>query len=794
MRRVFFLLLLPVASLLSLQAQYVFSGSVKTSKNEILPGAIVSIDDLNRHTVTNANGTFTISNVPAGQYKITVRFIGYNTLSDEIVFTANVEKDYVLDESVTTFDEVVVAATRANTTTPTTFTIVQKKELKKLALGQDAPYLLALSPSVVSTSDAGNGIGYTSLRIRGSEASKTNVTINGVPLNDPESHGVYWVDVPDIAASSQSIQIQRGVGTSSNGAGAFGATINLQTDNVSQVPFYEYNGSFGSFNTMKNSVAFSTGLINTHWFLEGKVTGIKSDGYIDRAWSDLKSYFAQAGYYSENTLIKLVSFGGREETYQAWYGIDEATLNDPNYGRTFNWTGAYTDKDGNTRFYDKMIDHYEQDHVQLHAVHSFNKNLNLNVALHYTYGRGYYQDFVPKEWEMPLEYFKLPTVVLENNDTVKYTDLIHRLWLDNHFYGTIWGLNYKTDKLSLIWGGGANRYAPAKHYGQVMWARYYLDGVPGDHYYDNEGNKNDVNSYIKIGYNIIPELTAFADFQYRYIRYKAWGTNREYVDDTVNINKTYHFNNPKFGLLYKLNENISLYSSYAIAHREPTRSDFVDAAEGEEPRPERLNDLEVGIRYNSQMISAELVGYDMQYRDQLVLTGRVNSVGTPIRENVGKSYRRGIEVIVSIQPIEKLKLEGNATFSTNKTDYNEIVNNVLIQKKNDIAYSPNFIAGGKMSFIPIKGFETTLLMKHVGKQYFDNTQSKDKMLDAYTIFDWLNTYAWKWEKVGEFQVSFKINNVFDKLYISNARVSSSGTKYYYPQAGRNYLIGLNIKF
>lgn len=794
MKRVIVSLLLTVANFGFFYAQFVFSGRVLTDKQEVLPGAIVEISGVNRHAVTDANGNFSFSNLPAGNYSVSVRFIGYNTLSDEINLQGNVDRSYTLTESVTTFDEVIVSAVRAHANTPTTFAVVPRKEITRVALGQDIPFILAQTPSVVTTSDAGNGIGYTSMRIRGIEPSKTNVTINGIPLNDPESHGVYWVDVPDIATSVQSIQIQRGIGTSTNGAGAFGATINLLTNNVSQTPYYEYNGSVGSFNTLKNSMSFSTGLINAHWFLEGKVTGIKSDGYIDRGWSNLKSYFAQTGYYSDKTIVKLIGFGGREETYQAWYGIDSATLYNPQYGRRYNWTGAYTDSAGNIQFFDKMIDHYEQDHLQLHVAHAFSDDLNFNVALHYTYGRGYYQDFVPADWYMPLDYFGLP-LGIKGTDTIRYTDVIQRLWLDNHFYGVVWGLNYFANRLSVTFGGGANRYAPAKHFGQVMWARYFLNDITGKKFYENEGQKNDINGYIKINYQLTPKLLAFGDLQYRYITYKAWGENREYADGIIDIDKQYNFINPKVGLLFEINKNIRAYASYAVANREPTRSDFVDAAEGEEPRPERLYDLETGIRYSTDLVSAEAVFYDMQYRDQLILTGEVNSVGTPIRKNVGKSYRRGIELVAKVQPLRILDIEGNATLSRNKTEYAIFKDSVLIRfDNNDIAYSPSLIAGLTLRLRPVNFYETGLMFKHVGKQYFDNTQNPNRQLDAYSLVDWINTFTYKWPKVGEVQLTLKVNNLLDNEYIAHARVSSSGTKYYYPQAGRNYLVGLSLKF
>jgi iron complex outermembrane recepter protein len=809
MKRVIFALLMPVIGIITTQAQFNFSGSVKTEENVPLSGATVIIESLSTSTFSGGDGTYKVLNVPNGTFKVTISFIGYETYSELINFSDNIIRNIKLKENVTQFEEVVVSALRAQNNTPTTFSMIRKKEIEKIALGQDAPYLLASEPSVVVTSDAGTGIGYTSMRVRGVESSKINVTINGVPLNDAESHGVFWVDVPDIASSSQSIQVQRGVGTSTNGSGAFGASINMQTDNISQTPFYEYSGAAGSFNTYKNSLHFGTGLIKDHWFLEGKVSGIKSNGYIDRGWSDLKSYFAQTGYYSDKTIVKLIGFGGWEETYQAWYGIDSATLYNPAYGRKYNWTGAYTDNEGNQKFFDNMLDHYQQDHLQLHVLHKFNQDLNFNAALHYTYGRGYYQDFIPASWGMDLDYFGLPngyfgkdSVLNADNsystfyhDTISITDVIHRLWLDNQFYGGVWGLTYNLDKLTLIWGGAINKYDNAKHYGQVMWARFFNDGITGKHYYDNQANKTDWNTFVKTSYKIIEPLSFFLDLQFRHISYKAWGLNKEYTDAAIDIDKKYSFFNPKAGFLYAINKNTNIYVSYAIANREPTRSDFLDAEDGETPKPESLNDIEAGARYFKENMYAEATFYNMQYKDQLILTGELNTVGTPIRKNVGKSYRRGLELIGGIKPVKYLKFDGNLTISSNKTEYSEVVSDSIVTKhnNNDIAFSPYLIASVKLTVLPFEGFETALQFKYIDKQYLDNTQSDLRKLDAFGFTDLLFSYSNNLEKIGNISMSLKINNVFDVVYISNGRVSD-GTPYYFPQAGRNFLAGLTVRF
>jgi iron complex outermembrane receptor protein len=810
MRRVIFALLLPVVGMFTSQAQFVFSGSVKTDQNVPLEGAVVLVEGVATSALSGNNGTFRVQEIPKGTFKVMVSYLGYDTFSESIDFSGNISRDIVLKESVTRFEEVIVSAVRAQYNTPTTFSTLRKKDIEKIALGQDATYLLAMEPSVVSTSDAGTGIGYTSMRIRGVESSKINVTINGIPLNDPESHGVFWVDVPDIATSSQSIQVQRGVGTSTNGSGAFGASINMQTDNISQNPFFEYSGAAGSFNTLKNSVHFGSGLINKHWFFEGKASSVNSDGYIDRGWSNLKSYFAQTGYYSDKTIIKLIGFGGWEETYQAWYGIDSATLYNPDFGRKYNPAGAYTDNLGNQKFFDNMIDHYQQDHLQLHILHKFNQNLSFNAALHYTYGRGYYQDYVPSSWGMDLNYFGLPNgyygkdSTLNPNgsystfyhDTLSITDVIHRLWLDNQFYGTVWGLTYNLNKLTLIWGGAVNKYGNAKHFGQVMWGQYFFEGTTGKHYYDNEAEKTDWNTYLKVNYQIIDPLSLFVDMQIRQISYKAWGHNKEYTpaDVILNINKKYSFFNPKAGLLYNLNKNTNFYTSFAIAHREPTRGDFLDSETGEEPKPESLYDFELGARHNENNMYAEASAFNMQYLDQLILTGELNGVGSPIRKNVGKSYRRGIEIVGGYIPVHYIRLDGNFTFSVNKTEYSEFISGTNFNKQyHDIAMSPKTVAAVKITLIPLTNLEAAIQLKHVGKQYLDNSQSYYRKLDEYNIIDFLMSYSKMIEGTGLISINLKINNIFNTMYISNGRVSG-GIPYYFPQAGINFLAGASMRF
>jgi iron complex outermembrane receptor protein len=773
-------------------AQFSLTGKVYDSNGEKLSGANVFIGG-KQVSITNLEGQFKLDGFKSESIELTISFSGFENYVEVLQMTENKQLDIVMHGSVTKFEEVVVSAIRAQKNTPTTYSYLLKKDLSKISSGQDAPYLLGMEPSVVVSSDAGTGIGYTSMHIRGSDNKKINVTINGVPLNDPESHGVYWVDVPDITSSAQSIQVQRGVGTSTNGSGAFGASINMLTDNISAKPFIEYSGLMGSYNTNKNSIQLSTGIIKNHWFLEGKLGQIKSDGYRDRASSDLRNYFAQAGYTSEKTIIKLLSFGGYEETYQAWYGIDKATLET---NRTYNPAGLIGQNAfGKDTFYNKMVDHYQQDHLQLHFAHRFNNEISFNAALHYTYGRGYYQDYVPSSWGMPLSGFNIPNII-RGVDTIQYSDLIHRLWLQNHFYGGVWSVNYIKDKYSITWGGGVNNYTPAKHFGEVIWAKESEIKLNGINYYENEAKKSDWNNYLKLNYSVLEQLNLFADLQLRGIQYKAWGTSKEYEDRDIRIDENYLFFNPKFGALYQFDSKSSIYGSFAIANREPNRSDFLGAPAGEVPNHETLNDLEIGVRHSNKLFNAELVIYNMDYRNQLVLTGELDGEGTPLRQNVKSSYRQGIELSLEFKPTDYVKFDENISISSNKINNYPIQDSIgaaVVLKTQNIAYSPSVIMGQKLTIIPIKDFELAFLGKYVGKQYLDNSQSDARSLDGYFVFDFLTNYSIDLKKNGKLDLFFKINNLLNEKYVSNGSISW-GSPVYFPQAKQNILIGLTYRF
>ena len=694
------------------------------------------------------------------------------SLSFFLTFSQEKPKDSL---KVNQLDEVLVSAVRVTTKTPVSFSNLSKREIKFRNLGQDIPILMNFMPSVVTTSDAGNGVGYTGIRVRGSDATRVNVTINGIPYNDSESQGTYFVDMPDFASSVESLQLQRGVGTSTNGAGAFGASLNMLTDSYSTESSGEISNSAGSFNTRKSTVKFSTGLMNDGFEIAGRLSQIKSDGYIDRASSDLKSYFLQGTYVGKTTIIKALAFGGTEKTYQAYYGVDLETLHKD---RTFNPTGIYTDEFGNTRYYDNETDNYQQDHYQLHWNEKLSSRWNTNLAFHYTKGKGYYENY--KEDADFADYSLTPVA----GQTT--TDLIRQKWLDNDFYGVTYSANYKTEKVDFIFGGAYNQYK-GKHFGKVIWARYASTSELGDHYYDDYGNKNDGNFFAKANYQITKKISLFGDLQYRNVTYKADGVQANLVNDTFN------FFNPKAGLNYTLNDKNTFYFSYARANREPNRSDY----EGGNVRPEKLNDFELGWRFATTKTQLNINGYYMFYKDQLVLTGALDDVGNPVRTNVGKSYRVGIEADANIQVSRKFNWRPNITLSSNKNQDFVVDNGSGLQDlgKTNIAYSPNLIAANIFTFLPIKNFQVSVATKFVDKQYLSNIDDSASQLADYTQTDVNLYYELPIKKVFKsIAFSANINNVFDRDIVSNGVDYGGGYVYYFPQAGINFLAGMTLKF
>ena len=677
-------------------------------------------------------------------------------------------------------DEVMVQAVRANEKTPVTFTNFTKKEIAKRNLGQDIPTLMNYLPSVVTTSDAGNGVGYSGIRVRGSDATRVNVTINGIPYNDSESHGTYWVNMPDFASSAESIQLQRGVGTSTNGAGAFGASLNVLTEGTNKTAGGEISNSFGSFNTHKHTVKFNTGLMNDHFEISGRLSKIKSDGYVDRAKSNLNSYFLQGSYIGKTTQIKALVFGGKEVTYQAWYGVDKETLESDN--RTFNAAGMYTDADEITQYYDNQVDNYNQDHYQLHWNEKISDKLNTNLAFHYTKGKGYYEEF--KENATFADY-GLNDITIDAT-TITASNLVTRKWLNNDFYGLTFSGNYKTEKLDVIVGGGANKYE-GLHYGQVIWAQYASNSTNTSHYYDNYGIKTDANIFAKANYQITEKLNIYGDLQLRNVNYKANGVQADF------LNESFNFFNPKAGVTYGLNQKSNLYASYARANREPNRTDYKNG----NPRPEKLDDYEMGWRFTTSKTQMNINGYYMFYKDQLVLTGALNEVGSPIRKNSGNSYRLGVELNAKFQINEKWHIAPNFSISENKNiDYiNDEGGNLTNLGKTTIAFSPKIVAGNILTFSPLKPLQIGLLSKFVDKQFLSNIEDSNATLKDYFIQDLLINYEFKPTKVFKsIHLNLLANNILNVNYVSNAADYGGGYIYYYPQAGANILAGLTLKF
>ena len=719
-----------------------------------------------------------------------------------ITFSQEKPKD---STKVNTLDEVLVSAIRINSKTPISFSNLDKKEIAFRNLGQDIPILMNYLPSVVTTTDAGNGVGYTGIRVRGSDATRVNVTINGIPYNDSESQGTFWVNMPDFASSTESLQLQRGVGTSTNGAGAFGASLNVLTDSYAKEGSGEISNSFGSFNTRKHTVKFSTGLMNDKFEIAGRLSNIASDGFIDRASSDLKSYFLQGTYVGETTLIKALAFGGIQQTYQAWYGLEDAEKlrND----RTFNVAGGKFDQNGIFEgFYDNETDNYQQNHYQLHWNEKWSDYWNSNLAFHYTKGKGYFEQYID-DWYYTNVLFKKDSEfaflglnpIEVNGNTVNTMDYIRRRWLDNDFYGTTFSVNYKKEKVDFILGGGANKY-DGDHYGEIIWAQYASQSQIRDRYYNDYSSKRDVNFFSKMNYDISNKWMIYGDLQYRNVTYKADGI------ETGSINDSFGFFNPKAGFTFSANATNQFYFSYAKANREPNRSDY----ESGNPKPERLDDYELGWRWNTKKASLNVNGYYMKYKDQLVLTGQLNDVGTPVRVNIDDSYRIGLEVDATITLSKKWFLQPNFTLSQNQNQNFVFQRDGVIENlgNTNIAFSPNAIAANRLVFIPIPNFNISLLSKYVGKQFMGNIDSDQSVLESYFVNDINISYEWEPKSVFKsILLSGLINNVLDLKYESNGYFYTFDDDYtspgvistiegagYYPQAGINFLAGLTLKF
>ena len=687
-------------------------------------------------------------------------------------------------------DEVIVKGIRAKFSSPISYSNIYKENLKNKNLGQDLPILLNFLPSVVTTSDAGAGIGYTGIRVRGVSPQSTNITINGIPFNDPESMGTFWVNLPDFTSSIQSLQLQRGIGTSTNGSGAFGASINISTDNISQTPYAEISSSFGSFNTRKNTIKFSTGKINDVFEFSGRFSKIDSDGYVDRAYSDLKSYFIQGTYLKGSTLIKAISFAGHEKTYQSWYGL---TMDQLKENRRQN---PYT--------YENEIDNYKQDHYQLHWNEKINNFWSFNLGLNYTYGRGYFEQY-RKDDNIDTYGGIVSSDTNLNGEKTDTTDLIRRRWLDNDFYVFNSSLNFIKNKIDLTISSSYSSYV-GDHFGEVIWARTFsINGKIRDRYYEGLGEKKDLSFFTKLLYSIDEKIEFYSDLQYRNVKYNTSGTTSDLVN--MVIDKSYGFFNPKIGLSYKLNPNSLLYVSYARANREPNRTDYES---NPDIQPERLNDIEFGWRLRNKNMSLNLNSYFMLYDEQLILTGEIDDVGNPKRTNSGSSYRIGLEIENRINISELFSFETNLTLSSNKNkNIFSMVDGALYNYgKTNISFSPSFVGSNAIIYQPSEKISLSLLSKYVGKQYMGNTDQPNSILESYFVNDINITYSIKPEKIFQsVSINFLINNILNKEYISNGyyytyddtwsvpgQIKTLDGAGYYPQATRNFLAGLVFEF
>jgi len=790
-------LLLPVLA----SAQLSISGKVTNASGEALPGATITINNPTLSTVADATGKFSFTDLKAGSYILKASYIGYQAISKNISLNKNEVINITLNNGTLTAEEVTVSSTRASKNSPTAYTNLSKKDLAKNNFGQDLPYMLNQTPSVVVSSDAGAGIGYTGIRIRGSDATRINVTINGIPYNDSESQGSYFVDLPDITSSIDNIQIQRGVGTSTNGAGAFGGSINIQTTTRRDTAYADINASAGSYGSIKTTVSAGTGLLGGHFSLDGRVSRIHSDGYIDRASSNLKSFFVSGAWYGKNSTLRANVFSGYETTYQAWNGIADYVIGDNTRSdnRTYNELGYI---DATNSFYKNQVDHYIQNHYQLLYDKKISDKLSFSGALHYTKGKGYYEEY--RNADSLKNYGIAPVVVGPN--TISATDLVRRLWLNNDFYGVTYALKYQPQtNLNMTLGGAYNQYKGA-HYGDVISTTEDI-GLPANYeYYRDNAKKNDFNIFARAEWHL-DKILLYADIQYRHIYYSFYGIDKNLnnAQQTAELN----FFNPKAGITYQFSEHSNVYASFAVGNHEPNRDDYVDSPPQNRPKSENLKDFEAGYRFDSKNFSANVNGFYMLYKNQLVLTGKLDTVGEAIRTNINDSYRAGIEASARVKIAEPLSWSVNATVSTNKVKnfpqylQNYDTGNVDITqyKKTDIAYSPDFVGSSVISYRPIKNAEIAFISKYVSRQYLDNTSTVSRSLDAYFVHDVRLNYNFSIKGIKNVGVGLLVNNVFSKKYQSDGATypDIEGGKvvnynYFFPQAPINFLASLNLRF
>ena len=800
MRKFLFLLSLAILPF-AMFAQYSISGKVTSHDNgNPLPGAHIIVMNTIYSTATDELGNYSITNLKVGDYQIKITYVGFETQIVDISVNDNITENITLVPANIFSEEVIITAIRANDESPTTYTVMNQTQIAKRNMGKDLPYIFKTTPSLVVSSDAGAGVGYTGMRIRGTDLTGINVTLNGVPVNDAESHNVFFVDLPDLASSINDVQIQRGVGTSTNGAASFGASININTGENNIDPFAEISSAYGSFNTFKNTVSFGSGLLKNSWNFSGRLSSITSDGYIDRASSDLQSAYLSGSYIGEKDILKAVIILGKEKTYQAWYGVPKDSLKT---NRTYNPAGEMYDNDGNfLGYYNNQTDNYKQNYYQLHYAHKFNDKLNLATTGFLTTGKGYYESY--RNQDDYADYGIMDTII--GNDTISSSNLIRQKWLDNKYYGLNLALNYSAERINLNFGGGWNRYE-GDHFGKIIWAQVIPINWLDRNWYFNTGTKTDFNFFAKANYSLTEKINLYGDLQYRSIDYKIVGTHDDLGDLTQN--HTYNFFNPKAGIFYKLNEKHDLYFSFGIANREPNRSVYRDADPNQEIKPEMLMDYELGYKLLLDKLLFEANFFYMDYKDQFVHTGKINNVGAAIMTNVPDSYRAGIELVTSIGITKWLDWNANATFSQNKIknftayidDWTTWAQREEVIGTTDISFSPNTIISSDFVFKPTNGLSVSLLTKYVGKQYIDNTSNDNRSIDPYLVNNININYSIRTNFIKQIDFILSLNNILNEKYETNAwvyRYYYEDVEYdmngYFPQAEFNFMVGVNLKF
>ncbi len=792
------LLICLILSHIPIWAQSVFVGTVLDSETKSPISSVnIQVGEKDEVITTNSEGVFRVKLNHEKMVLITISHVGYSTLLEKVTpgNHPNGKTFYLVSKSVE-LGSVEVSAIRADEKTPIAFTNIDKAELKALNTGQDIPFVLQNSPSVVASSDAGAGIGYTGMRIRGSDQTRINVTVNGVPINDAESHGVFWVNMPDLTSSLNSVQIQRGVGTSTNGAGAFGASVNMETSSYEKEGYGEVSVTGGSYNTQRYSVGFGTGLLNKHWVLQGRASMVKSDGWVDRSWSDMKSYYLTGGYFGEDFSLKMVAFGGREKTYQAWNGIDSSTYK---MNPTFNSAGALYDSTGLTGYYDNETDNYGQDHYQLIYQQNLSKSMNLNVTGFYTRGKGFYEQYRQDD---DFSSYGLSPIYI-GSDTITSTDLIRRLWLDNHNYGVTGNITLSKEKYDLVIGGALSQYK-GDHFGDLQWARFASQTELRDSFYFNQSNKIDYNVFAKINYDLTSKLSGFLDLQVRGVQYSGEGYDRDSAQ--IDFDDNFLFFNPKIGLNYAISNNQRAFVSFAMANKEPNRSDYTDAPNGDKPQHETLLDLELGYQSSGKTLSYEVNVFSMMYQNQLVLTGAINDVGAAIRDNVGSSYRVGVELAGSIKVTEWFNVNPAITYSQSRNVDSRLESNgtLINYGSTRISFSPDVIANAVLEFKPFNEVRVQWIPRFVSKQYLTNfgdpsnpNDFENLKLPSYFVNDVRVEYTPTIPTLSSSRFYVQVNNVLSEEYASNGYSYEWGGDYYmgfYPQAPINLLLGFSVRF